>query len=213
MNTRLTVREVFLKREGVQNKTFAVCDCSCGKSTVARLTDVKNEKVKSCGCLKNEKASERTKLRNVKHGKSKTKLYQVWATMKTRCYNKNDPAYPDYGGRGIIVCAEWRNNFPAFWDWSHANNYAEGLTLDRKEVNGNYEPGNCRWVGYDVQARNKRNNRADTVSVTAFNETKSIREWLIDPRCKVDSMQTLCYRLGTGRTPEEALTKPSQKNK
>lgn len=88
----------------------------------------------SCGCNK-----------NVKHGETKTRLYFVWANMKHRILNPNCKVYKDYGGRGITICDEWLEFIP-FRDWSLSNGYKEGLTIDRKENDGNYEPSNCRWI-------------------------------------------------------------------
>ena len=101
------------------------------------------------------------------------KLRPVWRGMKARCYNPKSPKYKHYGERGITVCEEWRNSYQVFFEWAMANGYAEGLTLDRIDVNGNYEPSNCRWVTKAVQNRNRRNNRL----LTYNGVTKSICEW------------------------------------
>ena len=96
---------------------------------------------------------------NLKHGMCYTKLYGCWDSMKSRCYRSSAGNYRNYGGRGITVCDEWRNSFEAFRDWAFANGYVEGLSLDRIDCNGNYEPSNCRWVTMKEQENNKRNNR------------------------------------------------------
>ncbi len=86
----------------------------------------------------------------------KDRIYHIYIGMKQRCYNPNNSRYKDYGGRGISVCAEWLNSPDAFFEWAFANGYADNLTIDRIDVDGNYEPSNCRWVSFEAQAANKR---------------------------------------------------------
>ncbi len=119
--------------------------------------------------LQKELTSKRTKI----HGKRHTKLYYVWRGIKTRCYNKHSKKYDVYGWRGIAVCDEWRNDFMNFYDWAINNGYKDGLTIDRIDVDGNYEPSNCRWATQKQQQRNRRNNR----KVTINGETHCLTEW------------------------------------
>ena len=100
------------------------------------------------------------------------KLYGIWCSMKSRCENKNREKYKDYGARGINVCDEWQDA-EKFCKWSLENGYKEGLQIDRIDVNGNYEPSNCRWVNPKVNSRNRRN----TVFLTINGETKCVAEW------------------------------------
>ena len=101
------------------------------------------------------------------------RLRPVWRGMKNRCFNPNAPKYKHYGARGITVCDEWKEKYQAFFDWAMANGYEEGLTIDRIDNDGNYEPSNCRWVTRTVQNGNKRNNRY----LEFQGVTRSIPEW------------------------------------
>jgi hypothetical protein len=109
----------------------------------------------------------------MRHGKSNTRLYRVWSRIKVRCYNKKFQHYKSYGGRGIKVCDEWLNDFMAFYNWAMANGYADNLTIDRIDVNGNYEPSNCRWVTNEEQQNNKRN----TIFLTYKGKRQTITQW------------------------------------
>ena len=100
-------------------------------------------------------------------------MYQIWANMKYRCNNPTYKRYDRYGGRGIIVCDEWNDNFKDFYDWAINNGYQDDLTLDRIDNNGNYEPNNCRWATYTQQ----NYNRGISFDVTINGETKTDREW------------------------------------
>ena len=100
-------------------------------------------------------------------------LYWRLTRIKSRCYNKNNPRYKDYGGRGITICDEWLNDFMNFYNWAMTNGYKENLTIDRIDVNGNYEPNNCRWVTPKIQSNNKRNN----IIVKYNNEKMTLKQW------------------------------------
>jgi hypothetical protein len=123
------------------------CQCDCGNKTVTVAGALKTGNTKSCGC--------QTKIR--KHGLWKHPLYGVWQGMKTRCTNPNSNRYQYYGGKGVTVCEEWLN-FKTFYDWSIANGYQQGLSLDRKERNKGYFPDNCRWSSIKEQNNNKTDN-------------------------------------------------------
>jgi len=89
---------------------------------------------------------------------SRTHLYKVWKDMKARCYRKRHIGYANYGGRGINICAEWLNDFVAFYNWALANDYEDGLSIDRHDNDGDYTPDNCRWATRQMQNNNTRRN-------------------------------------------------------
>ena len=98
------------------------------------------------------------KLGSSTHNDTKTRLFKIWSGMKERCYRTNHKHYKNYGGRGIEICTEWKDDYLTFKQWALCNGYKEKLTLDRINVNGNYEPQNCRWITVKEQMNNKRNN-------------------------------------------------------
>ncbi len=144
------------------------CKCDCGKEIVTTTNRLNMGKVKSCGCLKKEGNNRR-------HGECHTRLNGIYRQMKQRCLNENSPRYSDYGGRGITICKEWlgKNGFCSFKDWALKNGYAEGLSIDRRDNDGNYCPGNCRCAPLKGQNTNTRRN----IFVTANGETHTIAEW------------------------------------
>ena len=118
------------------------CLCDCGQYKNVRATSLRNGDTKSCGCLR----SDKSKRRLTKHGVRRSRLYSIWSMMKQRCFNSNATKYADYGGRGITVCPEWKNNFKVFYDWAMSNGYRDNLTIDRIDSDKNYEPSNCQWI-------------------------------------------------------------------
>ena len=147
------------KTEDGDHSPIWECKCDCGNIVYVTSNNLRNGNTHSCGCIKKEM------LRNkrTKHG-AKTpnadndlkRLYSIWKSMKTRCNNPNCKDYKDYGGRGIIICDDWLNSFDTFREWAVANGYNKSLSIDRVDVNGNYEPSNCRWATALEQAHNKR---------------------------------------------------------
>lgn len=130
------------------------CKCDCGNEVDVRAQNLKDGNTKSCGCLNSDEVIKR----NTTHGLYYTRLHRIWSGMKQRCYYSKCRSYKDYGGRGITICDEWLNDFKTFYDWAISNGYKEGLTIDRKNNDGNYEPQNCRWITNSEQQKNKRNN-------------------------------------------------------
>lgn len=145
------------------------CICDCGNEVIVQACHLRSGHTQSCGCLHDMMAGNLNKT----HGKRKTRLYRIWLNMKNRCGNPLDACYKHYGCRGITVCDEWKNDFQAFYDWAMANGYKEDLSIDRIDVNGNYEPNNCRWATTKEQANNKRTNRC----IEAYGEKHTIKEW------------------------------------
>lgn len=149
-------------------KGFFYCICDCGKEKWMRSDQVLsgNANTKSCGCRKG----------TFKHGMSNTKLFNTWANMKQRCSNPNCNEYKYYGGRGIKVCEEWldkENGFINFYNWAMNNGYEDLLTLDRINVDGDYEPGNCRWATNLEQMNNIRRNHVIEIEGVK----KTVSEW------------------------------------
>ena len=172
-------RLIVIKEKGRNKRRQKVwlCKCDCGEIKEVPTSYLTSGDTTSCGCYRKE--CEITNLSKTwgetrkTHGLSKTRIYQIWADMKDRCYNLKSASYKDYGGRGIKVCEVWIKDFVCFYNWAIENGYNDTLSIDRVNVNGNYEPDNCRWATYKEQANNKRNTRM----ITIYGETKTAYEF------------------------------------
>lgn len=153
------------------------CACDCGECKDIAANALRKGATKSCGCYSTEVKRARTSERNRKmatqNGSSREKLFHVWNAIRHRCYFVTDDYYHLYGGRGIAMCDEWKESYFVFKEWALSNGYKDGLTIDRIDVNGNYDPSNCRWATLKEQANNRRSNRR----FTAFGRTLNIQQW------------------------------------
>lgn len=134
-------------------RTLWQCRCECGAITVVQGSCMRSGHTKSCGCLE----KETKKKNNLKHGLRRHPLYGRWLNVKDRCLNPHNSHYKDYGGRGIEICQEWKDDFKSFYDWAVSNGYEKGLSIERIDVNKGYNPENCTWITLAEQAKNKRN--------------------------------------------------------
>lgn len=184
-------------KKGVLKKYWR-CQCECGNVKEICGDTLRTGKAHSCGCVGVQKFVERS----TKHGfaSERPRLYRIWEHMKDRCYNENAKVYKHYGGRGITICDEW-HDFKNFYDWAMTHGYNDDLTIDRINVNGNYEPGNCRWVDWNVQANNTRRN----VIVEIKTEKHTLKQW-----CDILNMPygTVSSRRSAGWDNVDALLTP-----
>lgn len=181
---------------GSSHRTLWECQCECGKSTIVESYSLRRGATKSCGCLLQEYLHS-PKKGGATHGKTNTRLYHVWRGMKQRCLDPNHKNYHRYGGRGITICDEWMDDFPAFEKWAIDNGYDAmaprgHCTLDRIDNDGNYEPDNCRWATAQVQYYNRDRGNPLTDIARAHDLT----------------YDAVHQRMKKGQTLEEALQKP-----
>lgn len=175
------------------------CECDCGSTVVVPTSNLNNGHTQSCGCLRADKNGKSS----ITHGLSRHPLYRTWKGVIQRCTNPNHPRYADYGGRGISICDDWRNSFESF----HAHvtalpNYGtKGYSLDRTDNDGNYEPGNVRWLTRNGQRRNTRTSRI----ITFNGKTQCLWDWAQEVGI---NDETLRSRLERGWDIADALTTP-----
>ena len=154
-----------IEKADTKNKAYWICKCDCGNITTVSGSNLRNGSVKSCGCLRNKS--------HLTHHLSKHPLYNVWYHIKRRCLKEKNPAYKDYGGRGITICEEWEKSFESFYFWAINNGYENNLTIDRIDNNKGYSPDNCRWTDSKTQC----NNRRSCVMITYNGKTQNLMQW------------------------------------
>lgn len=180
------------------NRVCWVCECSCGTIVTINGWAIRSGNTKSCGCYANDLRIQLGKA-NRTHGMTNTPEYKTWDSMKERCNNPNSSQYLNYGGRGIRVCDSWYNSFEAFYR-DMGPRPSDKHSIDRRDNDGHYDPGNCRWALMEVQANNKRNNVNYEFNGSRMSLSKIARETGIP-------QQTLYSRINRmGLTIEEAVS-------
>ncbi len=172
------------------------CRCECGTTTTVRLNSLRTKHTVSCGCIRRDVAT--------KHAQCGTLVYSTWANMLTRCRNSSSPDYDQYGGRGITVCDRWLTFGSFFADMGPRPSAKH--SIDRKDNNGNYEPGNCWWATPTQQNRNRRNNHLVTLNGETLCGAECVERTEL-------SESAIRFRLNAGWTVEQALTLPLRKDK
>lgn len=178
-----------------------ICQCDCGNVTHILGDSLRNGNTKSCGCFRKEVTSELHTTHHMSVRGRRHRLYTIWSQMKNRCYNSNTDTYKHYGGRGISMCDEWKNDYMSFYTWAITNGYRDDLTIDRIDNDGNYCPENCRWADAVTQQNNTRHNR----KLTLNGKTQTIAEWIRELHIKYGVLE---HRVHRGWSDERILTTP-----
>ncbi|MEG3071048.1 MAG: hypothetical protein HQP61_02255 [Peptococcaceae bacterium] len=172
------------------------CVCSCGNIVVTESQKLRKGTSRSCGCKRGE-----YKIKTMgTHGMTNTRIYRIWHSMISRCEYPGTNGYEFYGGRGISVCEEWRNNFEAFHNWAVKNGYSDKMSIDRIDNSRNYEPSNCRWADKYTQDNNRRSN----VYIEMDGKKHTIAEW---SRITGINKETIRSRIRSGKTGKELFKK------
>ena len=178
---------------GKTKRRFYLVQCDCLLMFKTRADKYKTTPPKLCKYCANKRGAPT-------HSGSKTRVYRTWRNILSRCYVKDTKYFKDYGGRGITVCKEWRDDFVVFRDWAHSNGYEDTLTIDRKDNDKGYSPSNCRWVTRTVQAQNTRRLKVtNTSGYRGVSKTSDGKAWQV----RVQVNQTSIF-LGRYETPKEA---------
>ncbi|OHW63124.1 hypothetical protein EUAN_09080 [Andreesenia angusta] len=167
-------------------KPFWLCECDCGNFAEVTSGNLKSGGTKSCGCIRIEMLTKRNTSHGMANQSHRHPLYKRWASMKQRCCNENAISFKNYGGRGIQVCDEWKNDYLSFYNWAVNNGFREDLELDRIDNDGNYTPKNCRWTTIENNQLNKRTNNR----ITIRGITKTLTEWSRISGIKVNTLKS-----------------------
>ena len=176
--------------------TIWLCQCDCGKMKEIRATHLKSGATISCGCLQSKPGDKNP---NYRHGGRYSPEYWPWQALKDRCVNKNRGDFQSYGGRGITVCERWRDSFENFFA-DMGPRPSPKHSVDRIDVNGNYEPGNCRWATVTEQAINKGISKSNTSGTKGVHPARYAGKW-----CATIGVNRVSVRIGTFATKEEAI--------
>lgn len=202
-----------IRRVGTRgNSPLWLCECDCGNFKEMTTRQLLHGSNQSCGCFFRDRslmnwATSKLKKLSYRHGDYGTRLYGIWHGMKTRCLNPNAATFKNYGGRGITVCEEWKNDYVNFKVWAESNGYEEHLTLERIDNNGDYEPGNCKWITLAAQQLNTRQIKyysylGNPYTLRQLSEISGIQMHTIDMRIKK-----------LGWSVEDAVTRPLRRKK
>lgn len=186
-------------KDTTRDKRYYLFKCDCGNVKSIIACNVQRGASKSCGCYSKEHPSHTT------FGFSHTRLDNIYKSMLSRCYIPNNNRYANYGGRGIKVCDEWKNDKTKFFEWAFANGYNEKLTIDRIDVDKDYCPENCRWATYTEQANNKSN----SIFIEAFGVQHTYADWARIMKVDYKTFYNRVKRLGW--SVESALLTPTKK--
>jgi hypothetical protein len=187
-----------IKRAGKQGKQPTwLCVCECGNEGIVPSYNLKAGRSTNCGCVRKETLRKM----NTTHDHSGSRIHNIWMGMKFRCYNTSGMNYKDYGGRGIEMCEEWKEEFTSFYEWSIENGYNDDLTIDRKNNDLGYTPSNCHWTDRKKQANNQRKNHY----IKYMGEVKTLAEWCEQLNLNYSTIKRRIYR---GWDVEKAFSTP-----
>lgn len=204
---RLVVEEFAFRKifPSGQSRAHYKCKCDCGGTTITTLNNLRKGNTKSCGCLAKEILVSRVSTHGFTKG-GNSRIYNIWNSMNMRCYNKNVKNYSNYGGRGIRVCDRWRGKGGVKRFVEDMGIPEKGLSIERKDLNGNYSPENCIWADRITQCNNRRSNKFVTLNGIRMTRAQAEREMGF-------KAMTITNRLRYGWSEHNAVHTPIRKNK